>query len=74
MSESYIPPDFDRQGPEGQLIDMESGLPIGEVDYYGGWQRGPDGAAYRDFPGMPRPPIWLTRRSQADSFLLLLAN
>lgn len=45
----YIPPDFDRSGPEGNSVD-HSGSRIGDIaDYSGGWV--PDhqsGIAVRD--------------------------
>ena len=57
MSESYIPPDFDRRGSDGELIDIASGFPIGQLDYYGGWERGPDGTAYREDRQMWGQPV-----------------
>lgn len=33
----YIPPDFDRGGPDGRLIDAGSGQPIGMLDAPYGW-------------------------------------
>ena len=80
MHDGYIPPDFNRAGPLGDLVDPTSGGRIGDVEWYGGWVPSADGTAIRDVDlfdplGLLKPiPI---RRPQPastdvdDEFLLL---
>jgi hypothetical protein len=59
MSDSgFIPPDFDRNGPDAGLIDPTTGARIGDLQDFAGAVRGPDGLAMPSeiFAAMPRGP------------------
>jgi hypothetical protein len=76
----FIPPDFDRNGPDGQLVDPSTGARIGSSENDGGWLRGPDGTAYPagdpSLPGGPtyQPPSQPSTpvRTRTNNVVLLL--
>jgi hypothetical protein len=77
MSENYIPPDFDRAGVDGHLIDSVTGAEISGVEWHGGWWRGFDGVAHRNSPGYagyagPNPHADHELQLRQDAMLLLL--
>ena len=46
--DGHIPAEWDRSDPAGQMIDVTTGLPIRDVEHYGGWTPLADGVAARD--------------------------
>jgi hypothetical protein len=46
--EGYIPADWDRSDPAGDLIDLATGARIRDLEHFGGWMPTGDGKAMRD--------------------------
>jgi hypothetical protein len=70
--ENYILPAWDRSDPASGLIDPTTGTAIGDLDYAGGWFRGPDGTAVREEVFLGGPPPGGAPQDDSDEVLLLL--
>lgn len=62
-----IPPDYDRDGSDGELFDPILGYHLRDLDESVSWSRGPEGTVIRDSdPASPYNPLSPSRGTRRE--------
>ena len=82
ISEGAVPPDYYFEGCENVLIDVSTGVPIGQIDYHGRWAPAGDGVMMREeqippfvllgHPGVSAAPASMTPGLGPEIMMLAL--